>query len=352
MGSIIGRAAMRTRTTAALVLLGVLAAVCLAYAAPPELTERDLSPPAAPEKARPGPRAYQLRVLETPSEEDQSPAAEDQAPAADEGAPPAEAAPRTRRTEPSAAAAPGGDLYYVIHEGDSIGAVAAMFHLPTPDLLRYNRLREGTMLHVGQEIRIPNPYSGQVRQLQAALAQVNAQNLALSRKLEEVGPRQQTLEAKITDLTSAKRALEHDVAVLPWWRRATTLAATAAIIMVGITLMSLVQWLLVRWRFTTVAEANERLSLLDQRYRILLAKAELRYQQLYGRRRAVAPDTTGHSKTPEEFEVERLNRELKEVLEHQIAQFGGRPLAPARRSRLREWLASLGSPVAARSGRR
>jgi hypothetical protein len=76
----------------------------------------------------------------------------------------------------------------------------------------------------------------------------------------------------------------------------------------------------------------------------------LRLQQLYGRRRAVID--SGQARSPEDFELERLNRELKEVLERQMAQLGVELQPPVRRSRFREWLANLGSPVAVRSDRR
>ena len=82
----------------------------------------------------------------------------------------------------------------------------------------------------------------------------------------------------------------------------------------------------------------------------MLARSELRLQQLYGRRRA---PVEMQSKSPDDFEMERLNRELKDVLEQQMAQLGVQIHTTARRSRFREWLANLGSrPVAVRSDRR
>ncbi len=58
------------------------------------------------------------------------------------------------------------------------------------------------------------------------------------------------------------------------------------------------------------------------------------------------------ARTPEDFELERLGHELKEVIEQELTKLGVQLHAPARRSRFREWLTSLGSPVAVRSDRR
>jgi hypothetical protein len=96
---------------------------------------------------------------------------------------------------------------------------------------------------------------------------------------------------------------------------------------------------------------NESLRRLDFKYKAALAKAELRFQELYGRRRRGIHDEQERSKTPEEGEIEQLNRQLKEVLEHHLER-----LRPSRasvgRSRWRERLASIGAPMEARSMRR
>jgi hypothetical protein len=238
----------------------------------------------------------------------------------------------------------------MFHSGDSVGAIAEMFHLPAEDIFRHNHLNPDSTLHVGQLIRIPNPYVAQVRQLQSQVDSLGARNRDQEHKLREDNSKERAFSARIVELTETNRALEHDVTTLPWWRRATTVAVTVATLMLAVALASLLQWFLVSRRFTAIVVANERLSRLDQRYRTLFARAELRLQQLYGRRRAVVDSP--HVRSPEDFELERLNRELKEVLENQMAQLGVELPAPARRSRFREWLANLGSPVAVRSGRR
>ena len=367
MGSTIGPAHARSLTLAILSLAALIIGVCVAFAAPADFSERDLSPPpksagsAKPSKA--AGRSSARPVQSTSYNGDQGTMAQDDtdedtseethsAQSAPSGLPPALSGAPARNEMPTqggAAVQSGGDLSYVIHEGDSVGAVAAMFHIPPADIFRRNHLTGSSTLRVGQVLHIPNPYAAQVRELQTQIGALNVRADDQERRLHDANIREGAYNARVVELNSINRALEHDVTTLPWWRRATTLAVSLATLMFGIAVVSLFQWFMVRRRFGAVAMANERLSRLDQRYRTLLARSELRLQQLYGRRRA--PVET-QSKSPDDFELERLNRELKDVLEEQMAQLGVQLHAPARRSRFREWLANLGSPVAVRSDRR
>jgi LysM repeat protein len=370
MGSLIGPPSARSLASAIAALIGLFVAACIAFAAPADFSERDLLPPAKanraaqPSKLRsPARRAQPTSYTDNrgasqqdldEDEPDQSSAYEAApavTPAPSRASSRAPAAPPAARAESSPPVATDGDLSYVIHQGDSVGAVAGMFHLPTSEILRRNHLREDTMLHVGQVLRIPNPYAAQVRDLQKQLNVLRARGQQQDQRIREVSSKEGALNARITELTAVNQAVEHDLVTLPWWRRATMLAVTLATVMFGIAALSLVQWFLVRRRFMAVALANQKLSRLDQRYRATVARAELRLQQIYGRRRAPVESSTP-IRGPEDFELDRLNRELKEVLEHQMTQMGVQIEAPARRSRFREWLANLGSPVAVRSDRR
>jgi hypothetical protein len=123
------------------------------------------------------------------------------------------------------------------------------------------------------------------------------------------------------------------------------------VVMLVITLAAVIQWLIARNRFRAVAEMNESLRRLDFKYKAALAKAELRFQELYGRRRRGIQDEQERPKTPEEGEIEHLNRQLKEVLEHHLERLKPSS-ASAGRARWRERLASIGAPMEARSIRR
>jgi LysM repeat protein len=371
MGSTIGPPIVRTITSAILTFVALIAVACLAFAQSGDFSERDLTPPqrahsAAAARAAHAPAkrvqaaAYsdeqngnQEDTDEGANESDQSDQRQTAqgAPAASAGEPDQTPAAPADEPDQTPAVAAGGDLSYVIHEGDSVGAIASMFHLSADEIFHRNHINEHTTLHVGQVLRIPNPYVAQVRDLQKQITVLDANNQEQARKLEDSNSKVNGLDARISELTGINSSLEHDVKVLPWWRRATTIAATLAIVMFGITLLSLLQWFLIRLSFAAVADANERLTKLDQRYRVLMARAELRLQQLYGRRRATA-DSAAQSRGQEEFELESLSRELKDVLEREMSRLGVPRRPSARRSRLREWLAGLGSPVAVRSDRR
>jgi len=82
-----------------------------------------------------------------------------------------------------------------------------------------------------------------------------------------------------------------------------------------------------------------------------LAKAELRFQELYGRRRRDNQEGQERAKTAEESEIEQLNRQLKEALER-LLQHLEPASATAGRARWRERLAGIGAPMEARSIRR
>ncbi len=355
MGFTAGPAGARRLTSATLTFIAFIVVACMAFAAPADFSEHDLTPPqraraAVPPKSvrspvkRVQPAAYSDEQGATQEDTDEEGSDEGQT---DQGVPAASAGSAAQNS----AAAANGDLSYTIHEGDSVGMVAGMFHLPAEEIFRHNHLNENSTLHVGQVLRIPNPYAAQVRELQGQVAASQARNQEQERKLQDSNSKERAFDARIAELSGINRALEHDVTMLPWWRRATTVAVTLAMVMLGIAIVSLIQWFLIRWRFAAVATANEKFSKLDQRYRTLLARSELRLQQLYGRRRA-ATESSAQARNPEDFELERLGRELKEVIEQELTQLGVQLHASARRSRFREWLTSLGSPVAVRSDRR
>src|SRR5271163_5149126 len=257
MGSIIGPANARSFTLAILTLAALIIVACVAFAAPAEFSERDLS---APPKAasgikrskamvRPSARAVQATsytedsgtAAQDDNEEDTSDDNRAAEPAPAPGLPPALSRASAQNGTLGQAGAPvqsGGDLSYVIHEGDSVGALAGMFHIPPEDIFRRNHLTPESTLHVGQVLHIPNPYAAQVRELQAHIEGLQTQEQDQERKLQDANLREGAYNARVVELNSIKRALEHDVTTLPWWRRATTLAVSLATVMFGIAAVS------------------------------------------------------------------------------------------------------------------
>ncbi|HLW72001.1 MAG TPA: LysM peptidoglycan-binding domain-containing protein [Candidatus Binataceae bacterium] len=246
---------------------------------------------------------------------------------------------------------PRATFPYAIREGDTLGAIANQFGLAVTDLTRINHVTEETDLEVGRVLRIPNPAVAHERELTAEIAR-------LQRALQDATYGAQAADQRLAAARTRTNELEtfvgqtgHALRLLTWWRAAAYISGALGLLAVGAMLLALIEWWLLRSRFRAVAEANESMRRLDYRYRTALAKVELRLQELYGRRRRGLHDGQERPKLAEEAEIERLNRELRMVLERQLEQLGP-PGAIARRARWRLRIAGIGSPVEARSLRR
>jgi hypothetical protein len=127
--------------------------------------------------------------------------------------------------------------------------------------------------------------------------------------------------------------------------------AIAAVVMFGMMVAAVIEWWNLRSRYRAVAEMNESLRRLDYRYRMVMAKAELRLQELYGRRRRGIEDGQERPRIPEEIELEKLDLQIKEILESYLERLGP-PNGRARRARWRESIGAVGAPIEARTARR
>jgi len=309
----------------------------LGLAAPAQLTEEDLPPPehAAGEPSPAAPGIYG-RALSVSKEE--SPA---QGPRASQ----------TTERPAVASGASGEELTYTIRAGDTPGSIAEMFHVDVNALLQANHMRPDVILRIGAVMRIPNPYAYEVATLKAHVTKLEDQVADDRRNAEAAANQLQTAQSQAADLVARNKELQHEVRILPWWRKAAMTAAVAVGLMFGVTVIALFDWFLTRRRFRMLVEMNDSLRQLDQKYKTLLAKAELRFQQLYGRRRQGIPEGQEPAKSPEDFEIERLNRELKEVLERQLERMGGRR-DTHRHSWLRSLFGNFGAEVETRPSRR
>jgi len=309
----------------------------LSAAAPNQLTEEDLPAPLSVVGTpnRPAPRAP-IRANVAPRRE-----AEEPSPSAPQSA----AAPAAN------AGSDSGELTYTVRGGDSPGSIAEVFHVDVAALLRANHMHPDVILRIGEVMRVPNPYAYEVATLKAQVTKLDDQVASDRRNSETLESELQAARSQAADLATSNRQLQHEVRILPWWRKAAMTAGVAAGLMLGITGLALLDWFLTRRRFRMLAEMNESLRQLDQKYKTLLAKAELRFQQLYGRRRQGIPEGQEPSKSPEDYEIEHLNRELKEVLQRQLERMGG-SREGHRHSWLRSLLGGFGDAVETRPTRR
>ncbi len=256
-------------------------------------------------------------------------------------------------SEEAAPAAPrhGGEFSYSVRSGDSLGSIASTFGIQASDIAHANRLDLDATLMVGQTLRIPNPFAARMRALSAENQQFSDQLAGLRKRAEDATAAQSDLKAQLGQLAAGNRELAHAVQMLPWWRDAVYSTAIAALLLLGVAALAVIEWFLLRRRFIAVADMNDSMRRLDQRYRALLAKAELRMQELYGRRRRGLSEDQERPKLPEEADLERLDQQLRDVLEHHLKQLGG-PVRSRRRRRWDEEFGTVASPVQARSARR
>ena len=230
-----------------------------------------------------------------------------------------------------------GGLSYTVRPGDSLGAIAQLYGLDSSDLAEVNHLGDDSMVRAGQVLQIPNPFAAEQRHLQATVEQLDSEAQAARQKGRMDATKIQALSDQLEQSNAAIQDLQHGVKVLPWWRGLALSTGAAALLMLGVTALTVLEWLMLRRRFRALVEANDAIRRLDQKYKVALAKAELRLQQLYGRRRSLEDDR-GAAKSPDEIEIERLNQQLRELLEQHLERLGFSRDRSARRTRFQNLL--------------
>jgi LysM repeat protein len=283
------------------------------------------------------------------------------APAAPSASPPATASYSAGASLPAEVAAqapvrpapkPHRWVPYTVRPGDTLGTVAAIFGVTPEELARANRMGADDGLIAGATLRIPNPFTNEVKGLSAQVDALTAEAQTSAQKVSALETQLRTAQDKARDLSSDNDALVHDLRALPWWRASAVSAGAAALLMFGVMVVTLFEWWRMRRRFVALAELADSLGRLDYKYKALLAKSELKLQQLYGRRRQGLAEGQPRPKLSEEAEIERLNLELKELLHRQLVKLGARPRGEKKRARWRDLLGGVDAPAEARSARR
>jgi LysM repeat protein len=325
---------------------GVFALLLLApaNAAP---VEEDIPQSAPPRhmKARPNASA------EVPAE---APSASSATPSDESANPPVRGA--TDRSDAAAAAtttAPAVHKFfpYTIRSGDTLETIADIFGVQVADITRANRRIADGDLIAGDTIRIPNPFVTRESDLNAEVERLSIDKQEAERKADQATSALASLHTQLETAATSNAHYEHDLHSLPWWRTAAWAAAIAGVVMFGMMIAALIEWWNLRSRYRAVAEMNESLRRLDYRYRMAMARAELRLQQLYGRRRRGFEEGQERPKIPEEAEIEQLDLQIKEILESYLERLGP-PNNRARRARWREAIGAVGAPIEARTARR
>jgi len=243
---------------------------------------------------------------------------------------------------------PARVIPYTIRSGDSIGAIAQMFGVTADEVAHANHMQPDDELMVGDVLRIPKPFTNEVNGLRSQVDSLNSQLQANQQKSEAAENQLQQLKDQVQELQGDNQSLQSSVKQLPWWQATSFTMGLLALVMFVAMSVTLFEWWRVRRKFLALAEMTEALSRLDYKYRAMFAKAELRLQQLYGRRRQGFAEGLVRPKLPEEMEIDRLNEELKQVLAEHLEKLGARLHGSRKRGRWREMLGGVDSPVEAR----
>src|SRR5260370_32580829 len=173
-------------------------------------------------------------------------------------------------------------------------------------------------LQVDEVLKIPHPFTTEVTNLKAQIETLSAQQQSAEQKSDSAQEQVKSLQTQVQDLTSQNQDLDLGAKVLPWWRATAIILAIFALIMFAVMLLTMFEWWRMRRRFVALAAMTAALSRIDYKYKAMFAKAELRLQQLYGRRRGPATEGQPRPRMPEEVEIERLNEELNRILERHL----------------------------------
>jgi LysM repeat protein len=248
---------------------------------------------------------------------------------------------------------PANIIPYTVRPGDTPNGIAQMFGITPEELAHANHMRVEDELQVDEVLKVPHPFTTEVTMLKSQVQTLSAQQQAAEQKSDSAEEKVKSLQTQVQDLTSENQDLQGGVKLLPWWRATAVSLAIFALVMFGVVLLTLFEWWRMRRRFVALAAMTDALSRLDYKYKAMFAKAELRLQQLYGRRRGNITEGQPRPRMPEETEIDRLNDELKQILELHLQRMGAR-LPGGRRKGWRELFGGgdVGSTVEARGYRR
>jgi LysM repeat protein len=248
---------------------------------------------------------------------------------------------------------PANMIPYTVRAGDTVGGIAAMFGITPEDLARANRMHIDDELQIDEVLKVPHPFTTEVETLKSQVEQLSVQQQTAVQKADAAEEQVKSLQSQVQELTGDNQDLQSGVKLLPWWRATAVSLGLFALFMFGVVLVAMFEWWRIRRRFVALAAMTDALSRLDYKYKAMFAKAELRLQQLYGRRRGGIPEGQPRPRMPEEIEIERLNEELKQILEIHLQRMGAR-LPGTRRKGWREMFGGgdVGSAVEARPYRR
>ena len=162
-------------------------------------------------------------------------------------------------------------------------------------------------LQVDEVLKVPHPFTTEVTNLKSQIETLSAQQQAAEQKSDSA-------QEQVNDSRRRCRIDQPEPGFGQWRQAVAVVARTAislaifALIMFGVMLLTMFEWWRMRRRFLALAAMTDALSRLDYKYKAMFAKAELRLQQLYGRRRGAVAEAQPRPRLPEEVENRTAQR--------------------------------------------
>lgn len=217
---------------------------------------------------------------------------------------------------------------YPLRAGESLSDVARIFHVPVRQLIEINHIEDPTRMQLGQTLRIPNAFAQEVEALRAErdrLLEAKRRAEAESAEREQAAAR---LEAELRQVGAEREALDRALAGTVQWQKCTLLLALLLLAALAWALKIRFDRALLAKRGSALALENSALKVAKEKYAQAGAHLELRYQNLYGRRREPPADavTEGMARLRRAFDdgvagIERLVAQLRTEQEKQRALF-------------------------------
>jgi LysM repeat protein len=172
-------------------------------------------------------------------------------------------------------------LRYEIRPGDDPARVARIFQVPVAELLQRNGIRDPSHLKVGAVLEIPDSRAVLVRDLRTRQGQLDATVAELRRTVADEQARSSRAEDELRATSADRDALARRVLLYRTGTIAAGVASCAALALALALVAALARLRAeVARRASTVKHAESLRAAVD-RYRILGARLELKYQSLY-----------------------------------------------------------------------
>ncbi len=210
---------------------------------------------------------------------------------------------------------PANIIPYTVRPGDTVGAIAQMFGITAEELAHANRIHIDEELQVDEVLKVPHPFTTEVNTLKNQVETLSTQQQAAEQKSDSAEEQIKSLQGQVQELTGDNQDLQLASSYCHGGAATAISLGICALMMFGAMALTMFEWWRMRRRFMALAAMTDALSRLDYKYKAMFAKAELRLQQLYGRRRGGITEGQPRPRMPEEMEIERLNEELKQILE-------------------------------------